>query len=173
MAGNISVGSLVTAKRDSGVCRAGEVGVCYDVYQQGSRPGYGFIFERGGYDGFSPDDVKMFLDVTGLVSGEMSGYHFRNVGQLDADYRAGRFTGAFEDGRELDAAFRAGPNARDMLRQEWNRAATRPSNEALEKHGPDIEAEMLREIDKPRWPSASAQKQPGRENEGQDMEIER
>lgn len=46
----ISVGSLVSAKRTSGVCEPGESGVCYEVYQLGNRPGYGFIFERGGYD---------------------------------------------------------------------------------------------------------------------------
>lgn len=37
----ITVGTLATATRDSGVCRAGEVGVCYEVYQLGNRSGYG------------------------------------------------------------------------------------------------------------------------------------
>jgi hypothetical protein len=100
-AGNpeITVGSLAVAKLGSGVCRAGEVGVCYEVYQLGKRPGYSFIFERGGYDGFSPEDVNTFLDVSGRVSRHAGDYEFTNVGKLDADYRAGRFASAFEEQR--------------------------------------------------------------------------
>jgi hypothetical protein len=50
----IQVGSQVIAKRASGLNAVGERGVCYEVYQLGGRPGYSFILERGGYDGFSP-----------------------------------------------------------------------------------------------------------------------
>jgi hypothetical protein len=142
----ISIGSLVTANRDSGVCKAGEVGVCYEVYQLGNRPGYSFIFEGGGYDGFSPEDVKLFLEVSGCVAKDAVSYAFRNVGQLDADYRAGRFSGAFEDARELDAAFRNAPDARDVYKEEWKRAASRPRNEALEKHGPALEVEIMNQL---------------------------
>ena len=53
----IQVGTLAVAKRDTGVCAAGERAVCYEVYQLDGRAGYSFIFERGGYDGFSPDEV--------------------------------------------------------------------------------------------------------------------
>jgi hypothetical protein len=44
----IQVGSLVVAKRVSGVCAAGERGVCYELYQLDGRPGYGILFQRGG-----------------------------------------------------------------------------------------------------------------------------
>ena len=54
----ISVGSLVTAKHATGICHSEESGVCYEVYQLENRPGYSFIFQRGGYDGFSPDEVS-------------------------------------------------------------------------------------------------------------------
>jgi Family of unknown function (DUF6166) len=91
----IQLGSLVTAKRASGVCAAGERGVCYELYKLNGRPGYGILFEAGGYDGFSPDDVEMFLDVTGQVCPDVAGYRFSNVMQLDRDFRAGRFAAAF------------------------------------------------------------------------------
>jgi hypothetical protein len=162
----ITVGSLTVAKRSSGVCDLGEVGVCYEVYRLGDRPGYSFIFERGGYDGFSPDDVKMFLDMTGLVASEMTSYRFRNVGQLDADYRAGRFDGAFEEGRDLDAAYRAGPDARDMLKREWDRAATNPRDKALEKHGGTLEVEATERF----WPVAREQ-QPDTSYERRDRQA--
>ena len=58
----IQVGTLVTAKRAAGVCAAGERGVCYELYKLDGRPGYSIIFQRGGYDGFSPQDVEMFWE---------------------------------------------------------------------------------------------------------------
>ncbi len=91
----IQVGGLVIAKRASGVCAAGERGVCYERYQLGGRPGYSIVFQRGGYDGFSPDDVELFLEVTGRVCPEVADYSFTNVTQLDRDFRAGRFAAAF------------------------------------------------------------------------------
>jgi len=91
----ISVGSVVVAKRDSGVCSAGEIGVCYELYELENRPGYSFIFESGRYDGFSPDDVALVLDVTGRVCQAVAGYAFENVGKLARDFSAGRFVAAF------------------------------------------------------------------------------
>jgi hypothetical protein len=91
----IRVGSLVVAKRASGVCAAGERGVCYELYQLGGRPGYGILFQRGGYDGFSPDDVALFLDVTGRVCPAVADYRFTNVTKLAQDFRDGRFAAAF------------------------------------------------------------------------------
>ena len=91
----IGLGSIVMAKRRTGVCDAGELGVCYEVYELENRPGYSFIFERGRYDGFSPDEVASFLDVTGRTCEALANYEFKNVGQLDRDYRAGRFAAAF------------------------------------------------------------------------------
>jgi hypothetical protein len=92
---DIRVGTLVTAKRASGVCRAGERGVCYETYSLGGRPGYSFLFERGGYDGFSPEDVDAFLQVSDRVCPEVSGYRFTNVVRLTRDFEAGRFAAAF------------------------------------------------------------------------------
>jgi hypothetical protein len=91
----IQVGTLVIAKHASGVCAAGERGVCYERYQLDGRPGYGILFQRGGYDGFSPDDVDMLLDVTGRVCPDVADYSFTNVTQLARDYQKGRFAAAF------------------------------------------------------------------------------
>jgi hypothetical protein len=78
----IRVGSIAIAKHASGVCRAAEPGVCYEMYELDGRPSYGFIFAKGDYDGFSPDDVEIFLHVTGERSAVLAGYRFENVGQL-------------------------------------------------------------------------------------------
>lgn len=91
----IKVGSLVIAKRASGVNAAGERGVCYEVYQLGGRPGYSFIFERGRYDGFSPEEVNTFLHVTGQHCPAIADYQFANVTQLARDFERGRFAEAF------------------------------------------------------------------------------
>ena len=92
---SLQVGSLVVTKRDSGVCREGERGVCYEMYELGRRPGYSIIFERGGYDGFSPQDVEMFLEVTGVVLGSIEDFEFQNVMQLRRAFERGRFAEAF------------------------------------------------------------------------------
>jgi hypothetical protein len=88
----IKVGTLVIAKRASGVCAAGERGACYELYRLSGRPGYGILFQRGGYDGFSPEDVEMCLDVTNRVCPAVADYRFTNVTQLN---REGRFAAAF------------------------------------------------------------------------------
>jgi len=63
----IQCGTVAIATRQSGVCDPGERGVCVEVYELGGRPGYSFLFEQGRYDGFSPEDVGMFLEVTPTV----------------------------------------------------------------------------------------------------------
>lgn len=92
---NLAVGSRVIAKRTTGVCDAGERGVCYEAYTLGNRPGWSFLFESGRYDGFSPDDVALILEVTGEVCREVADYEFQNVMRLIADFHRGRFAPAF------------------------------------------------------------------------------
>jgi hypothetical protein len=91
----IQVGTMAIATRASGVCDVGEVGVCYAVYTLGGRPGYSFLFEKGRYDGFSPEDVAMFLTVTDTVCPTVADYQFTNVMRLLRDFRLGRFAEAF------------------------------------------------------------------------------
>lgn len=92
---SLQVGSLVIAKRASGVCDPGERGVCYHVYELAGRPGWSFIFESGRYDGFSPEDVDTFLEVTGAVCQEVTPYPFTTVGRWRRDFQGGRFDPGF------------------------------------------------------------------------------
>jgi hypothetical protein len=96
----IRVGSIAVAKVTTGVCDVDEIGVCYEVYRIGIRPRYSFIFEKGRYDGFSPDEVEMMLTLSGDVCEDVAGYEFKHVGQLRDDYRQGRFAPAFRQGKE-------------------------------------------------------------------------
>jgi len=91
----IQVGSLAIATRASGLCDVGERGVCYEVYELGGRPGYSFLFEQGRYDGFSPEDVALFLTITGEVCTAVADYQFTNVTRLSRDCPQGRFAPAF------------------------------------------------------------------------------
>lgn len=95
MTPTIQLGSLVTATRDTGICASGERGVCYEIYRLGGRAGYSFIFECGGYDGFSPDEVTLMLEVSGDVCPQVADYQFINVLRLQKDYHEGRFADAF------------------------------------------------------------------------------
>ena len=47
------------------------------------------------YDGFSPCDIAMFLDVTAEVCQVVTGYQFKNVMRLQRDFDQGRFASAF------------------------------------------------------------------------------
>ena len=91
----IQCGTVAIATRQSGVCGPGERGVCYEVYELDGRPGYSFIFEKGRYDGFSPEDVAMFLEMTPTVCRTVAEYQFRNVTRLLRDFAHGRFAEAF------------------------------------------------------------------------------
>ena len=91
---NVEVGRIVKAKMKTGVCDIGETGVVYEQYGIGGRPGWSVIFEKGRYDGFSPDEVERFLEVTDLVDAKVSSYQFINVMKLSDDFRNGFFDSA-------------------------------------------------------------------------------
>ena len=85
------VGSLVVAKKATGVCDPGERGMVYELEK---RPGWSVIFESGRHDGFSPCDVDFFLDVSGDVCEELSGYTFESVPRLVDHFGRGDFAPA-------------------------------------------------------------------------------
>jgi hypothetical protein len=91
----LRVGSLVIARRTTGVCDAGERGVCYERYTLDNRPGCSILFESGRHDGFNPDEVALILEVTGEVCPEVADYQFQSVMRLMSDYRRARFAPAF------------------------------------------------------------------------------
>ena len=115
---HLRVGSLVVAKKASGVCSPGEPGVIYEAYQLGNRPGWSVIFRSGRHDGFSPCDVDFFLDVTGDVSEELTGYAFENVTRLAADFGRGRFAPAL------------GEEAQQAIFDRWFRTQPRKGEDA-------------------------------------------
>lgn len=91
------MGARVYATRSTGVCAAGEPGLVVEAYEIGSRPGRSVIFQAGGYDGFSPEDLKAMLTPEGSVDERVAVYAFQNVKQLFNDWRAGKFRfGLFE-----------------------------------------------------------------------------
>jgi len=95
------VGSRVITQRTTGVCDAGEPGVCDEASTRldgkGSRrPGWSFLFEQGRYDGFSPDEVELILEVTGEICPDVADYELTNVLRLIGDFHRGRFAPAFE-----------------------------------------------------------------------------
>ncbi len=95
----LKVGNLVFAKHSTAINHEGEHGICVGVYEIGGRAGYDIIFERGGYDGFSPDEVELILIKTGFLQ-QYSRYCFTNVMQLDKDYKNGYFKDAFKQAKE-------------------------------------------------------------------------
>jgi hypothetical protein len=88
---NLTLGQRVIATRDSGVCSKGERGVVYEEYTIGNHEGVSIIFEKGGYDGFSERDVQLMIEPLEEFCPFGRSYQFRNVGQVSADHRAGRF----------------------------------------------------------------------------------
>ena len=91
----IAVGTVAVAVKASAVFDAGEIGVCYELYQLNDRPGYSFIFADGGYDGFSTSDVLLFLALPGLFCDAVQDYEFRSALTLQTDYRRGVSAPAF------------------------------------------------------------------------------
>lgn len=79
------------AKAGCGLWSAGEPGLVVEAYQLEGRPGWTLLFKRGGYDGFSPEDMERFVVKEGSVDAKAAGYVFESVGKLDRDWRAGRF----------------------------------------------------------------------------------
>jgi len=133
---NIQVGTIAIATLASGVCDVGETGVCYEVCELADRPGYSFIFERGRYDGFSLEDVEMFLHVTDRVAPGIEGYEFRNVTRLLQDFREGRFADAFPLDKETQQ-FRICPHCNEeSIRQ----AQVTTTEQGWENHPPSLES---------------------------------
>ena len=94
----MKVGQIIKAKLGTAVNSRNEVGVCYEAYREGNRAGWGIIFEDGGYDGFSPEEVRKFLVVSDHIDQTLKNYEFTSVLRLRDDYDRGLFSNAFELG---------------------------------------------------------------------------
>jgi len=89
------VGTIVTIERASAINKAGERGVVYEDYGSGVS----IIFESGGYDGFSLDDLQVFGVKEVGVCSLLSGYNFTNVMRLSEDFSRGLFKPGFNYGK--------------------------------------------------------------------------
>lgn len=103
----MKVGTIYKLKVDCLGNRAGALGVVFYDYGDGFQA----IFENGGYDGFSSTskvydslrkgvgevtEIDHFLEKVGFEE-SLVGYQFKNVLQVSADYRNGRFDIAWSE----------------------------------------------------------------------------
>lgn len=89
-----AVGTIVTLSIPSLGNPAGTRGVCYLRFVTGenlwARPAWAFVFQNGNYAGFSRAEVSEMLTQVGYDAVLMN-YRFKDVGQLDQDFRNGIF----------------------------------------------------------------------------------
>ena len=85
----LRVGSLVAAKKATGVCEAGERGIVYEVQRLDDRANWGVIFESGGHDSFNACQVDWYLEVTGEVCEQLQAYAFDDARRLVKILKAG------------------------------------------------------------------------------------
>lgn len=83
------VGSKVILLRDVMNEKSGSIGYVYEVYERGDNTlGVSVIFQKGSYDGFSPEEQELCLQFVENDS-RFSMYEFNNVNQVAKDYREG------------------------------------------------------------------------------------
>jgi hypothetical protein len=93
---NLQLGQVVIATRKTAVCDVGERGIVYEQYDLGEGPAVSVIFERGRYDGFSPDEQRTMLAPAEwggkpLFYKPAQSYMFSNVMKLWQDFERGAF----------------------------------------------------------------------------------
>lgn len=87
------IGTIVQLKINCLGNEIGAQGVCYSIDYSLGRASYGVIFENGNFDGFSPEDVELFLKEIGFSS-SIQYYQFTNVIKLSQDFDRGVFKSA-------------------------------------------------------------------------------
>jgi hypothetical protein len=80
-----SVGSVVRLKVNLLGESIGDFGICYECYELGNGQGRSFVFEKGGYDGFSLDEQEKMFE---HIKDTNFNYIFDNVRTLKIDFRA-------------------------------------------------------------------------------------
>lgn len=90
--GYLVSGAVVTVAIEFGsIADEGQRGIVFMVEQQVKQEIYGVVFERGGYDWFSPDAVDRYLVATGLIASGAAAYRYRSAALLQADFENGVF----------------------------------------------------------------------------------
>jgi hypothetical protein len=85
------LGARVFALRGCGLWSVGEAGLVVEQYELGARPGRTILFKNGGYDGFSAQDLELFVAPEGSIDSQAARYVFHSVGKLSADLERGLF----------------------------------------------------------------------------------
>ena len=97
--GDFRVRTMVSLKTPLLNNPKGTLGICYQIYDRPSKypepqldievgKGYGFIFENGNYDGFSPMEFCELLEFEKNIFFQ---YEFTNVIELVNDFHKGIF----------------------------------------------------------------------------------
>lgn len=94
----MKIGTIVKLKELCLGNEQGSLGVVYDKYMIGDNEGISVIFPNGQYDGFSDkyneyynmSEIEYYLEEFGFSSFH-SHYEFKNVMQLNIDFRKGVF----------------------------------------------------------------------------------
>ena len=85
-------GAVVTVATDFGsIADECERGIVFQVSVCDRQETYGVVFERGGYDWFSPEAVDRYLVATGFIAATAAAYHFQSAATLEADVKSGVF----------------------------------------------------------------------------------
>ncbi len=117
-------------------------------------------YKRDWYCGMTQDEAKashgssfdavIWQSAAKTAEQERAKYSTPAPRKNDVDYHLSKQEeAAMEAARERSAV----PHLRDMLKREYDEAQKRPRNEALEKWGPMIEDEILRDLERERWKS--------------------
>lgn len=88
---DLPLGARVYARAESGICSKGSRGLVVEEYWLGERPGRTILFENGGYDGFSPDDIGHLVIAEGSIDSKLAHYCFQSVGRLSVEFHSGLF----------------------------------------------------------------------------------
>lgn len=96
----VAVGAMFKLKRSFPPIRAyeGNIGYVFEVYpdfDDNSKFGAMLIFESGGYDGFSNNELEEYCEFVG-VSDRHNSYEFKHVFQVFKDFNRGFWTWPIE-----------------------------------------------------------------------------
>lgn len=89
------VGDVVEINTAMLGCMPGAIGVVYEEYDIGGGAGASVILENGAYDGFAPEEQRMFLKKIGKCDA-VKEYVFKNVIRLEQDFQQGFFKPGFK-----------------------------------------------------------------------------
>lgn len=99
------VGTIWRLKKECLGNLPGMTGVAYETYGDPDNPSMSLIFPNGRYDGFSPEDMEIFLEPEQVgFCEEVADYAFTTVTRVCKDFEAKRFSTAWKNDSEEQLA---------------------------------------------------------------------